>query len=112
MKRNFKNATLFFLAIAAALTSCQEVIELDLPEGEEFLAVEGWITNEDRPHDIILTTTAAYFDSSDPAPVSNANVFIRDDQGMEMLLPETDLGVYTYPDSGIVGHSYQNKRRW
>jgi hypothetical protein len=54
-----------------------------------------------------LTTTAAYFDDSDPTPTTGANVFLRDDEGMEMLLPETSPGVYTFPDSGTVGRSYQ-----
>ncbi|MGB6036039.1 MAG: DUF4249 domain-containing protein [Cryomorphaceae bacterium] len=107
MKQSFLKYSFLFLATGFLLGSCQDVVELDLPEGEEFLVVEGWITNEDRSHDVILTTTAAYFDDADPAPVTGAAVFIRDDEGMETLLPETGPGIYTYPDSGIVGRSYQ-----
>ncbi|HKK37823.1 MAG TPA: DUF4249 domain-containing protein [Cryomorphaceae bacterium] len=107
MKRTFYKYLFLFLAVTAMLSSCQDVVELDLPEGDEFLVVEGWITNEDRPHDVILTTTAAYFDDADPAPATDAVVFIRDDEGMEALLTETSPGVYTYPDSGTVGRSYQ-----
>lgn len=107
MKLKFFKYSFYFLAAAMWLSSCQDVVDLDLPEGEEFLVVEGWITNEDRPHDVTLTTTAAYFDDADPAPVVGANVFLRDDQGMETLLEETNPGIYTYPDSGIVGRSYQ-----
>lgn len=95
------------LAALALLSSCQDVVDLDLPEGEEFLVVEGWITNEEGPHDFILTNTAAYFDDAPPEPATGATVFLRDDQGMEVVLDETSPGVYTYPDSGIVGHSYQ-----
>ncbi len=107
MKRSFLKFSFLFLAAGFLLGSCQDVVELDLPEGEQFLVVEGWITNENRPHDVILTTTAAYFDEADPAPVTGANVFIRDNEGMETLLTETGPGIYTYPDSGIVGRSYQ-----
>lgn len=107
MKRIFLKFSFLFLAVGMLLASCQDVVELDLPEGEEFLVVEGWITNEDRPHDVILTTTAAYFDDAEPAPVTGATVFIRDNEGMETLLSETGPGIYTYPDSGIVGRSYQ-----
>lgn len=107
MKRTFLKTLILFLATSVVLSSCEDVVELDLPEGEEFLVVEGWITNQDRPHDVILTTTAAYFDDADPAPATGANVFIRDDAGMETLLAESSPGVYTYPDSGIVGRSYQ-----
>jgi len=108
MKRiTLNNRLLILVAFALVLTSCQEVVDLELPEGSEFLVVEGWITNQTGPHEVKLTTTAAYFDDADPTPTTGANVYIRDDQGMEMLLPETDLGVYTFPDSGIVGRSYQ-----
>lgn len=87
--------------------SCQDVVDLNLPEGESFLVVEGWITNEEKTHDIILTRTAAYFDNADPSPETGASVFIRDDEGMEVLLPETSPGVYTYPEPGDIGRSYQ-----
>lgn len=107
MKRTFYKTLILFLAVTATLTSCEDVVDLDLPEGEEFLVVEGWISNENRSHDVILTTTAAYFDEADPAPATGAAVFIRDDEGMETLLAETNPGIYTYPDSGIVGRSYQ-----
>ncbi|MEM9053340.1 MAG: DUF4249 domain-containing protein [Bacteroidota bacterium] len=100
--------TVLIAALAAiTMSSCQDVVDLDLPEGENFLVVEGWITNEDRPHNITLTRTAAYFDDADPSPETGASVYIRDDVGMEMLLPETSPGVYTYPESGEVGRSYQ-----
>lgn len=107
MKRMLYKNLFLFLAATAILSSCQDVVELDLPEGDEFLVVEGWITNENRPHDVILTTTAAYFDDAEPAPATDATVFIRDNEGTEILLPETRPGVYTYPDSGVVGRSYQ-----
>lgn len=107
MRHNFNRSLFLFAFATIVLSSCQEVVELDLPEGEEFLVVEGWITNQSRPHDIRLTTTAAYFDDSAPIPTTGANVFLRDDMGMEMLLPETSPGVYTFPDSGTVGRSYQ-----
>jgi len=95
------------ILMTTLLSSCQDVVDLDLPEGERFLVVEGWITNEDRHHDVILTYTAAYFDDADPTPAAGATVFLRDDEGMEEVLDETSPGVYTYPDSGIVGRSYQ-----
>ncbi len=107
MKNN--NHFIFFSALAGLflLSSCQDVVDLDLPEGDSFLVVEGWITNEDRPHDVILTQTAAYFDDADPTPETGAEVTLRDNEGMETVLAETSPGVYTYPDSGIVGRSYQ-----
>lgn len=103
---NFKKISLVAIGLLA-LIGCQDKIELDLPEGEKFLVVEGWITNEARPHEIILTTTAPYFDQSPVPRVSGATVILRDDQDMETTLTEQGEGVYIYPDSGTVGRSYQ-----
>jgi hypothetical protein len=89
------------------LASCQDKIDLDLPEGEKFLVVEGWITNEERDHTVKLTFTQQYFDSSEPAPASGAFVLVRDDEGAEVELEETAPGIYTYPGPGEVGRSYQ-----
>ncbi len=94
-------------AVVLFTTSCQEKIELDLPEGDRFLVVEGWISNEPGPYSVKLTYTAPYFDSSPQPVVSGAVVYLRDDVDMEIELTESEPGVYLYPDSGIVGRSYQ-----
>jgi len=90
-----------------ALASCQDKIDLDLPEGEKFLVVEGWITNEERDHTVKLTFTQQYFDSNAPTPASGAFVVVKDDQGNETELAETSPGVYTFPGPGEAGTSYQ-----
>jgi len=96
------------LALAVfTLASCQDKIDLDLPEGEKFLVVEGWITNEERDHTVKLTFTQQYFDATEPDPATGASVIIRDDEGTETELMETTPGVYTYPGPGEVGKSYQ-----
>jgi len=89
------------------LASCQDKIDLDLPEGEKFLVVEGWITNEERDHTVKLTFTQQYFDSSQPTAASGAFVVVRDNEGTETELEETAAGIYTYPGPGEVGRSYQ-----
>ena len=52
MKQIFQILILGSLVFFTA--SCQEKIELDLPEGETFLVVEGWITNSPAPHFVRL----------------------------------------------------------
>ncbi|MFT6175875.1 MAG: putative small secreted protein, partial [Cryomorphaceae bacterium] len=37
MKRTFLKTLILFLATSVVLSSCEDVVELDLPEGEEFL---------------------------------------------------------------------------
>lgn len=95
------------LLLLATLGACQEKIELDLPEGEKFLVVEGWITNEAGPHRVLLTQTSPYFDTSPQPVVSGAVVRLEDDHELSVQLDEVEPGVYVYPDSGTVGRSYR-----
>jgi len=95
------------LLICALLAgACEDKVELDFPTGETLLVVEGWISNEPGPHHITLTFTQPYFDATAPPPAEGATVFLTDDEGLQVLLEETAPGVYTYPDSGLVGRSY------
>lgn len=89
-----------------ALGACEDKVELDFPEGETLLVVEGWISNEPGPYHISLTFTQPYFDAVDAPRATGATVFLSDDEGLQALLEETSPGVYTYPDSGIVGRNY------
>ena len=93
--------------VILTLASCQDKIDLDLPEGEKFLVVEGWITNEDRDHTVKLSYTQQYFDSSTPQPAAGAYVVVRTDDGTEVELEETVPGTYLFPGPGEVGKSYQ-----
>ncbi len=95
------------VAVAAFVSSCEDKIELDLPDGETFLVVEGFITNTERPHNIFLSYTSPYFDESPQPKVTGATVVLRDDEGAETTLSEDEPGTYTYPSAGEIGKSYQ-----
>jgi hypothetical protein len=103
---NTFNQTILLTLLALTAISCEDKVELDLPAGDTFLVVEGWISNEQGPYHVNLTYTQPYFESALAPRASGATVFLRDDQGLEALLIETAPGVYTYPDSGVVGRSY------
>lgn len=104
--KNYLNYLALGLTSIWVLTACEDKIELDLPQGDVLLVVEGWISNEPGPYHVRLTYTQAYFDETAPPVASGATVFLRDDEGLQVLLEETSPGVYTYPDSGVVGRSY------
>ncbi len=98
--------TAVFAAALLTFSACEDKIELDLPEGETLLVVEGWISNEPGPHHVKLSFTAPYFEAADPPPATGADVTLSDSEGEVFLLEETAPGVYTFPDSGRVGRSY------
>jgi len=95
-----------FLFLAILFTSCEDKVELDLPEGEKRLVVEGFITDEERSHFVFLTYTSAYFSNGDSPKVTDATVVLRDDTGAEIVLDEFAPGVYTYPNGGEIGRTY------
>lgn len=96
-----------FLFSLLGMWSCQDKIDIDLPEGETFLVVEGWITNEPGPQIVKLSYTAAYFSDKPLPTVTGAHVTIEDDEGNLTPLVENTPGIYHYPDSGIIGRAYR-----
>ena len=105
MKQIFQIIILACLVVF--LASCQDKIELDLPDGESFLVVEGWITNASPPYQVKLTYTSPYFDDAAQPPASDATVILKDDEGNESVLSEILPGVYEIIDQGIIGRKYQ-----
>lgn len=80
MKKIFAQFFLFTL-ILSALTSCEDVVDLDIPSGDPQLVVDGWVTNQATEHTIRLTESAPYFANSPAKPVLNASVIVTDDKG-------------------------------
>ncbi len=96
-----------FLLFAFALTSCEDVIDVDLDKGETLLVVDGWITNQPAPYQIRLTNTAPYFTNAPAPKVSGATVIITDSEGVIDTLKESESGVYvTQKIQGKIGNSY------
>ena len=76
------------------LVSCEKVIEIDLKEAEPHLVIEGNISSRPGPYHVIVSTSGGYFDTTAVKPVSNAIVFLRDENGYWEQLFEKTPGVY------------------
>ncbi|TVR39432.1 MAG: DUF4249 domain-containing protein [Cryomorphaceae bacterium] len=102
------------MAVAFGQTACEKVIDLDVPEGEVQLVVDGWLTDhEDTVQYLILTTTAPYFEDKPTPRVSSANVTIHTYEG-ETLIESTGMpedpnkpGHYPFPFPAEIGKGYQ-----
>lgn len=98
----FSLIALFFLSV-----SCEDVIELDLNEGEPRLVIEGFITDQPGPYIIEINKTVGFYESNDFPPQSGAKVIIADNEGIEDILEEVRPGVYqTTTIQGQVGKTY------
>ena len=100
--RIIKN-TLFLAFLASfVFTSCTEVIQLDLNEGDaQRLVVNGWFTNVPGKQRVDLTLTTSYFEPEVAPKVSGAIVTVTDGT-TTWNLDETEPGTYQ-PDDGVVG---------
>jgi hypothetical protein len=70
---------LFFLSLLFWSACTQK--ELPIPEGENQLVVEGWVTQDKDSQWIKLSRTTAFTDSLPEIPVTDASVFVEDLQG-------------------------------
>ncbi len=78
--------------ILLALLGCEDVITLDLPENQNLLVVEGWVTNEERRQVIRISRTQKFDEQSADTSVPNAVVTVQRD---------TIIYRYSYQPSGV-----------
>ncbi|MGY6741966.1 MAG: DUF4249 domain-containing protein [Cecembia sp.] len=90
--------------------SCIDPYNIGLEEGEQLLTVEGFINTMPGPHVIKLTRTDTYGSVFEGLirPVRQAQVIVRDSEGLVTFLEEIEPGEYQTPAGFVarVGLSY------
>jgi Domain of unknown function (DUF4249) len=99
---------LLLLAAALPLTSCEDVVELNVPQGQALLVVDGAITDQAGPYVIKLSQTAPYFENQVPPPVTGAQMVLTSSDGQRETLQERAPGEYVTSGQlhGQVGGRY------
>jgi len=64
------------LTLISFLSSCEDVIDLEVQDGVEQLVVDGWLTNKAEDQVVRLSLSQAYFDNSDVPTVNDAEVIV------------------------------------
>lgn len=107
MKGFLKNILGFFILLWAFSQCVEPFEEFDAQDFEDYLVVEGLITNETKAHRILISRTSP-IDSLVFIPETEAQVHIEDEQGNRFPLSEKEPGKYfTTPNfTGIIGQSY------
>ena len=116
MVRSITHRALALVAVVA-LVGCERVVEVDIPEGERRLVVEGRIERiKEAPgssQSIRLTTTDAFFSNAAAPPATGATVAVRDNQGGFFPFAESAPGVYVTNDlSPDIGIEYALEIEW
>lgn len=98
MKR-YVHIVLILIVGLVALSSCEDVIDVELQDGETAFVVDAWIDNLAREQVIILSLSQPFFDNSIPTGIEDATVTIlRPDQTQLEFAHEGD-GRYVYDGS-------------
>ena len=110
------------IGIGLGLTSlggCERVVDVTVPSSAEQLVVEGRIESvqgRTAPRqEIILSTSAPYFQHERPKPVRDAQVSISDDNGRVTVLRESPASPGRYVADDLVasvGAQYTLRIRW
>ncbi len=100
------NILLILLSFLISIFSCTEKIDIDLDSTYERIVVEGYLTDENKPHQVKITKSADYFSNKPAGPITGATVSINDGN-TNFNLTETNPGIYeTDTMSGVPGKNY------
>lgn len=99
------------ILLGALELSCIDQINLDLDTGRSNLVVFGWITNEDKPYEIVISQSIAFSNQSSYPPVTGAEVYVVDQLGNRYdFIEDVNSGHY-FSDPGTFvgapGNAYQ-----
>ena len=110
-KRN-QLSFLLMLSTFFLLFSCEDVIEVELDPFEQNLVVDAWLTNQSEDQVIQLSQAQAYFDSSIPPGITNAEVHLDRQDGRRFDFEHVGQGNYVWtPEAeddqlGVVGDDF------
>lgn len=103
-----------FISLISVLffASCEDVVDVELNEGQAQLVVDAWLDNNSQRQEIRLTQSAPYFDSSFAPIVENAEVSVSSDNGTSYEFQYEGNGVYVHmlaanETLGNVGDSFE-----
>ncbi|MEM9326767.1 MAG: DUF4249 domain-containing protein [Bacteroidota bacterium] len=99
--------TFFILLLVVCLTSCEEIISIDLPTDDNLVIVEGFITNELRTQEVRLSRSQGFNEPSEDTTIPGASVSVFDLSG-NVFTFQFDSGVYKSDSlfAGEVGRRY------
>lgn len=110
---------LICVIFSVTLISCEDVVELKVPDTNQYLVVDATITDQPGVQKIRLYKSQNYFDNSVPESVKGAKVYVKDDLGNSYEFKENILnqGLYEWKPVttevlGKVGRNYQLSIDW
>ena len=90
---------------------CIDPIEIDIPEQESLLVIDGLVTDQAGPY-IVKLSWSSQLNQLQARPISQAEVFIEEEGGLRAELTEIAEGEYKTDSAsflGVVGKRYRLK---
>ncbi len=101
-----KSYYLLGLLSCGLLAACEDVIEVEAPEGEPRLVIDGWVYDDRETQTIALKNSAPYVVSGDLPSETGATVSVKTEAGETFDYTEIDPGRYQADFRGTIGQSY------
>lgn len=90
------------------MSSCEDVVDIELAEFPENLVVDAWINDLPVDQVIVLSQTNNYFESVQTPRVSDAEVIVTRNNNSELVFESQGEGRYVYSgDIGEPGDTYE-----
>ena len=100
---------ILLLTLLFGLTSCVDKFLPEINNYENLLVVDGLLTNGDEPGEVKLSFSSSV-NNAELIPVTGGELYIVDEEQVEVPLTEMDPGVYKFLDPSFraqAGSSYQ-----
>jgi hypothetical protein len=105
--------TVLFILAVIGFTSCEDVIQVKLDEGDPIITIDAFVNDMRSPQKVRLTFTNGYFSQTPNSPVTGATVKVKDlTSGLEYNFTDNNDGNYVFnlnatDTLGRVGHNYE-----
>lgn len=105
--------TVLFILVVIGFTSCEDVIQVKLDEGDPIITIDAFVNDMRSPQKVRLTFTNGYFSQTPNSPVTGATVKVKDlTSGLEYNFTDNNDGNYVFnlnatDTLGRVGHNYE-----
>ena len=113
-----KNYSLYIVALFSiyTLSSCEKVVDVDLPQGAPLPYVDAWLTDKTGKQSIKFLRAVSYLESKQPESVIDAQISVTDLTASKTYAFTYSNGEYAYDAGaaaiGIVGHQYKLSITW
>ena len=105
------------LCLVLGITSCTDVITVDLDVVPPQLVVDGWINNKSEPQTIRLTMSQGYFDNTFASAVTTAEIIVSEGTSEAVEFVHQGEGNYVWTPApgetiGSIGSTFYLGIRW